>query len=179
MKALQALGIVDIRHGYGTYVGAVPLTGLEAGLTFRGALSARGDLADIRDLLEVREVLETGLVDRVLAARAEVDLPAMEAAVEAMERAAEHGRFAPEQDWAFHEALHRPLGNALVLELLRVFWRVFHSLDAELPGPAGSPAATAGWHRAILEALRAQDATALRAAIREHFNGIRVRVGNG
>lgn len=176
MKALQALGIVDIRHGYGTYVGSVPLSGLEAGLAFRGALSVRGDYTDIRYLLEVREVLESGLVGRVLAAYDQMDFDALGAAVDDMERAADRDRFAPERDWAFHEALYRPLGNPLVLELLGVFWRVFNTLDTELPGPGGSPSATAGWHRRILEALRAKDEPALRAAVVEHFAGIRARV---
>ncbi|WP_028924716.1 FadR/GntR family transcriptional regulator [Pseudonocardia acaciae] len=176
MKALQALGIVDIRHGYGTYVGSVPLSGLEAGLAFRGALSVRGDRADIRDLLEIREVLESGLVDRVLAARDQIDLGALEEHVSAMEREAGHGRYAPERDWAFHETLYRPLGNQLVLELLQVFWRVFNTLDEQLPRADGTPEATAGWHRRILEALRAADEPALRAAVVEHFAGIRSRV---
>ncbi|EID52984.1 transcriptional regulator [Saccharomonospora xinjiangensis XJ-54] len=176
MKALEAVGIVDIRHGYGTYVGSVPLTGLEAGLAFRGALSLRGDYTDIRDLLEVREVLETGLVDRVLGVYDRIDLDALTATVVTMEEEAGQGRYAPEADWRFHEILYRPLGNGLVLDLLRVFWRVFNTLDAELPRADDTPQLTARRHRAILEALRARDEAALRAAVDEHFRGIRARV---
>jgi DNA-binding FadR family transcriptional regulator len=176
MKALEALGIVDIRHGYGTYVGSTALSGLEAGLTFRGALSVQGDYTDIRNLLELREVLEAGLVGRVLAAVGDIDLDALEAAVVEMERAAAEKRYAPDQDWAFHETLYRPLGNALVLDLLQVFWRVFHTLDAQLPRAGDTPAVTAGWHRRILEALRAGEEDAMRAAVVEHFQGIRARV---
>ncbi|GAA5153079.1 FadR/GntR family transcriptional regulator [Pseudonocardia eucalypti] len=177
MKALQAIGIVDIRHGYGTYVGSVPLSGLEAGLAFRGALSVRGDFADIRNLLEVREVLETGLVGRVLAAHDEIDFGALEEIVTAMESEAARGQWAPERDWAFHETLYRPLGNELVLELLEVFWRVFNTLDGQLPEARHGPETTAGWHRRILDALRSRDEPALRAAVNEHFEGIRARVG--
>jgi len=176
MKALEAVGIVDIRHGYGTYVGSVPMSALEAGLTFRGALSVRGDFADMRDLLEVREVMETGLVPRVLAAYDELDLDALESAVAAMERAAARGRYAPDEDWRFHETLYRPLGNALVLDLLQVFWKVFQELDADLPRADNTPETTAAWHRAILEALRTRDEPALRAAADDHFRGIRARV---
>jgi DNA-binding FadR family transcriptional regulator len=176
MKALEALGIVDIRHGYGTYVGSALLSGFEAGLAFRGELSVQGDLADIRDLLEVREVLEAGLVGRTLAAYDRLDLPALEACVEVMEREAEHDRYAPEQDWAFHETLYRPLGNQLVLDLLQVFWRVFRTLDDRLPRAGDTPAETARWHRAILDALRGRDERALHAAVVEHFRGIRARL---
>lgn len=176
MKALEAVGIVDIRHGYGTYVGSVPLSALEAGLAFRGALSVRGDFADMRDLLEVREVMETGLVPRVLAAYDELDLAALDDAVTAMERAAARGRYAPDQDWRFHETLYRPLGNALVLDLLQVFWRVFQDLDENLPRADTTPQTTARWHRAILEALRTKNEPSLRAAVDTHFRGIRTRV---
>lgn len=176
MKALEALGIVDIRHGYGTYVGSAVLSGLEAGLAFRGALSVQGDYTDIRNLLELREVLEAGLVGRVLAAAGEIDLDALESAVAEMERAAADGRYAPAADWAFHETLYRPLGNTMVLDLLKVFWRVFNTLDAQLPRAGDTPAVTAGWHRRILDALRAGDEDAMRAAVVEHFHGIRARV---
>ncbi|WP_394848587.1 FadR family transcriptional regulator [Pendulispora brunnea] len=177
MKALEALGIVDIRHGYGTYVGSVSLSGLETGLAFRTARSLKGDLSDIRDLLELREVLETGLVQRVLAAYDRVDFEGLEECVAAMEARARHGEYAPDADWRFHETLYRPLGNELILDLLRVFWRVFHSLDEELPAADWTPEMVARWHRTILTALRNRDEQGLRAAIDEHFRGIRARVG--
>lgn len=176
MKALEAVGIVDIRHGHGTYVGSVPLEALEAGLSFRGALSVRGDYADIRNLLEVREVLEAGLVGRVLGAYEQLDFAALDAAVTAMEREAEQGRHTPAQDWAFHETLYRPLGNELVLDLLQVFWKVFNALDDDLPRAADTATLTARRHRQILEALRARDEAGLHEAIGEHFRGIRSRL---
>ncbi|MEU3275501.1 FCD domain-containing protein [Saccharomonospora sp. NPDC006951] len=179
MKALEAVGIVDIRHGYGTYVGSVPLSALEAGLAFRSALSVRGDHADIRHLLEVREVLETGLVGKVLGVYDLLDFAALDEAVAEMERAAAGDSYAPEQDWRFHETLYRPLGNDLVLDLLEVFWKVFRTIDPQIPHVADTPAVTAQWHRAILEALRAKDEPALRAAMDEHFRGIRARVTTG
>ncbi|MCT2591621.1 FCD domain-containing protein [Streptomyces sp. N2-109] len=178
MKALEAVGIVDIRHGHGTYVGSVPFEALEAGLSFRSALSVRGDYADIRNLLEVREVLETGLVGRVLGAYDQLDFATLDAAVAEMEREAEQGRHTPSHDWAFHEALYGPLDNALVLDLLQVFWKVFNALDADLPRAADTATVTAGRHRQILEALRAKDEAALHEAISEHFRGIRSRLAN-
>lgn len=178
MKALEALGIVDIRHGHGTYVGSVSLSGLEAGLTFHSVLSARGDLAEIRDLVEVRQVLETGLIPRVLAVADEIDVAGLTEAVTAMETAAEAGEYAPDADWRFHETLYRPLNNKLVLDLLRVFWRVFHSLDPHLPREQASPTINAGWHRAILDALSHRDESALTTAVTEHFRGIRERVAD-
>jgi DNA-binding FadR family transcriptional regulator len=176
MKALQAIGIVDVRHGYGSYVGSAALAGLEAGLSFRGTLSARGDLSDLRDLLEMRELLESGLVGRVLAAHDEIDFAGLEAAVASMEDEAALGRYAPDHDWSFHERLYRPLGNRMVLELLEVFWRVFRTVDPMLPQPGESPAETAALHRRILDALRTGEAGTVQRAIDQHFRAIRGRI---
>ncbi|TCP46805.1 GntR family transcriptional regulator [Tamaricihabitans halophyticus] len=176
IKALEAIGIVEIRHGYGTYVGSLSLSALQAGLAFRSARSMKGDLREIRNLLEVREVLEAGLVSRVLRSYPELDLERLAAAVVEMESAARSGEYAPDADWRFHETLYQSLGNTLVLDLLRVFWTVFNDLDGELPRGEGTPEVTARWHRDIYEALRARDEHALRAAMDEHFRGIRERV---
>jgi hypothetical protein len=59
--------------------------------------------------------------------------------------------------------------------LLQVFWRVFHTLDEQLPRAGDTPAVTAGWHRRILSAPRAGDEPGMRAAVVEHFQGIRAR----
>lgn len=39
VKILDALDIVDVRHGHGTYVGRLSLSALVESLTFRGLLS--------------------------------------------------------------------------------------------------------------------------------------------
>lgn len=178
IKALQALGIVEIRHGHGTYVGSLSLSALEAGLQFRTTLSVGGDLRDVRELLRVREILELGLVPEVLARADELDYATLERAVRTMEREAVHGRHAPELDWLFHKTLYDPLDNNLVTQLLHVFWSVFDKLDDQLPRTTEDPRTTARRHHAILEALRERDERALRAAMDEHFAGIRARVAS-
>src|SRR5687768_17885085 len=67
MKALQAVGIIEIRHGHGTYVGQVTLQSLEDGLAFRMSQSMAGDLRDVANVLEVRQAIEVGLADDVVA----------------------------------------------------------------------------------------------------------------
>jgi DNA-binding FadR family transcriptional regulator len=174
MKSLQAIGIVDIRHGFGTYVGSSSLRSLEAGLAYRATVSARGDLREVLNLLEVRRLVELGLTDRVFA---EVrDLEPLERIVVEMEQRAAAGEYFADLDWRFHEALYEPLGNALVVELLGVFWAVFTRVESELPGHRYTPAAAAGWHRDIYEALRAGDRDHYLAAFGRHFADIGDRV---
>ncbi|WP_229119983.1 FadR/GntR family transcriptional regulator [Enemella evansiae] len=177
LKALQALGIVEVRHGYGTFVGNAGLTALERGLHFRAAMSLRAGLGELRDLLDVREALEVGLAARVVAAVDDAQLAALEEIVQGMQRAAVAGDYFPELDWRFHETLYAPLGNALVTDLLRVFWRVFGDVEAQLPGARYTPVAAAGWHAGILAAVRQQDVGATQRAVATHFADIRERLG--
>lgn len=176
MKALQALGFIEIRHGFGTYVGKPNLESLQAGLTFRMQRSVAGDLAEVSNLLTVRQALEIGLAEEVVDHYHSRDLDRLERIVAAMESEAEVGREFLEHDLAFHVALYEPLGNALVQDLLQVFWRSFHAIDPELPGPDYSPTDAAGWHRRLVEAIEVGDPALYADRMRDHFGGVRVRL---
>lgn len=127
LKALQALDIVDIRHGYGTYVGEASLTPFVDGLTFRTLAQPddKNETGALAEILQVREVLEEGLIRRVAAVLTEPELDRLEAVVAEMEEAGRSGRPFPELDREFHELLYASLGNALVPQLLGAFWTVF------------------------------------------------------
>jgi DNA-binding FadR family transcriptional regulator len=176
MKVLEALGIVDIRHGTGTFVGAGALTSLREGLQFRAALSLNGDLAAIRELAQVRRALESGLAGEVLAARDRLDLAGLRTAVTAIRAAAERGEYDADSDWTFHRLLYAPLDNGLVLELLEVFWTVFRRIDDRLPEGEATPAVIAGWHVDILAAVERGEPGPLAEALTRHFDGIATRV---
>ncbi|WP_208609571.1 FadR/GntR family transcriptional regulator, partial [Streptomyces atriruber] len=156
LKALQALDIVEIRHGHGTYVGQASLTPLADGLTFRALVRLRDDTRALVEILELREVLEEGLMRRVAGALGEAELSRLELLVRGMEEAAAAGRAFPDLDREFHETLYRPLGNELVPQLLGAFWHVFHRV-AGARGWASDPAPelTVTRHRDIVAALRA------------------------
>ncbi|WP_376771274.1 FadR/GntR family transcriptional regulator [Streptomyces boluensis] len=178
LKALQALDIVEIRHGYGTYVGQASLTPLVDGLTFRTLAQVEDDHAALAEILQVREVLEEGLIRRVAGGLTEDRLARLDAIVGRMEESAEAGEPFPDLDRAFHETLYEALGNALVPQLLAAFWHVFHRV-AKVRGwtrdPA--PAITARRHRAILTALRERDVEGAQEAMADHFRGIEARSG--
>ncbi|ACQ79692.1 GntR domain protein [Beutenbergia cavernae DSM 12333] len=176
IKGLQAVGIVDVRHGYGTYVGAGDLQSLEDGLSFRLAVSLDRDLRDVRELLQVRRALEVGLAREVTAYWSTHPMDPLSDVVAEMEAAAASGQYFPDEDWRFHAALYAPLDNRLILELLRVFWRTFHEIDPRLPGPRYTPSDAAGWHRRICDALAAGDPDAAAVAMADHFSGISVRL---
>ncbi|MFD7705834.1 FadR/GntR family transcriptional regulator [Streptomyces sp. NPDC059785] len=176
LKALQALDIVEIRHGYGTYVGQASLTPLVDGLTFRTLARPDDDTSALTEILQVREVLEEGLIRRVAATLSEEELDRLEAIVVRMEEAGDEGLPFPELDREFHELLYASLGNALVPQLLGAFWTVFRRV-AGARGWTDDPAPelTVRRHRDIVTALRARDVESAQRAMADHFRGIEAR----
>lgn len=178
LKALQALDIVEIRHGYGTYVGQASLMPLADGLTFRTLVQLADDTHALAEILQVREVLEEGLVRRVAVLLTDDELSQLESLVRKMEESAGTGAAFPDLDREFHETLYRSLGNELVPQLLGAFWNVFHRV-AGVRGWARDPApeVTVRRHRDIVTALRARDVERAQRAMADHFRGIEARSG--
>ncbi|MFE9643908.1 FadR/GntR family transcriptional regulator [Streptomyces sp. NPDC006365] len=178
LKALQALDIVEIRHGYGTYVGQASLTPLVDGLTFR-TLAQQGDdggALALGDILQVREVLEEALIRRVVGVLSDAELDRLEGVVTRMEEAGRAGLSFPELDREFHELMYASLGNALVPQLLGAFWTVYRRV-AGVQGWTDDPTpdVTVRRHRDIVVALRARDAEGAQRAMAVHFRGIEAR----
>jgi len=176
LKALQAIGIVEIRHGFGMFVGRMSLTGLVDELTFHSRMSLQEERNQLGYLIEIRELLEVGLVGQLIDRGPDLDLSAVEAVLERMEDEARSGQVSPETDRLFHDVLFRPLGNPLVGQLLGAFWDVFHQLRDDLGPPSESPDEVARRHRDIHTAVVGGDRAAAAAAVRAHFDGVRNRL---
>lgn len=174
VRGLRALGIVDIHHGYGTFVGGASLQALSPALTFRALADASpGDLRGLRNLVDLRELVETGVADRLVGSLSEPDLHRLETLCDEMART----ELEPDVDREFHQRLYAALDNPLVGQLVDVFWDAYHAAQSALTLPAvGDSAHTVAQHRAIVAALRAGDTAALRAAMLEHFSDIKHRL---
>ncbi|MYW14412.1 FCD domain-containing protein [Streptomyces sp. SID2955] len=176
LKALQAMGIVEIRHGFGTYVGSMSFAPMIEGLAFRTVAGhCRGE-DSLLQLLELREAMETGLVSRLAGRLPEADLVELEALVRRMEREAAEGAGLAETDRAFHATLYRGLDNVLLGEVLEAFWEAFHRVQRDLVDAPQDPRVTCRQHREILDAVRSGDSLRAERAIREHFGGVRTRL---
>lgn len=175
LKALQALGIVEIRHGFGMYVGDCSLEPLADALVFRGRKSMRSDRHELHELIDLRQALETGLIPQLVGMIDDVALARIRARLADLEKHAGHGEAGDAADRAFHDELYAVLGNQLTSQLLRVFWNVYQDLSNELPSAESNRTEIIRVHRQIYEAVAARDAARARAAIACHFDGIRER----
>lgn len=173
IKALQALGIVQIRHGHGTFVGSAGSEALQTWLLFRTRRRGATDAGRLRDLLEVREMIETELTSRVAVSHRPELIEHLDACVARMRR---KGPDAVRADREFHDLICAEAGFDLARELTGLFWDVYRTVESELGGPASSPASTAKRHQLIVDALIAGDAGLAAEAVHRHFDEVRKRV---
>ncbi|MGW1540449.1 FadR/GntR family transcriptional regulator [Streptomyces sp. NPDC002309] len=176
LKALQAMGIIEIRHGFGTYVGRMSLAPMVEGLAFRTVAGHHRGEDSLRQLLDLREAMETGLVSRLAGRLPDSDLAELEALVDTMDRRAARGAGLAEADRAFHATLYRALDNTLLSEVLEAFWDAFHRVSRDLVEVPGDPRITCRQHREILDAVRAGDSLRAEQAVGDHFRHLRTRL---
>ncbi|MFD4256788.1 FadR/GntR family transcriptional regulator [Streptomyces sp. NPDC058534] len=177
LKALQAVCIVEIRHGYGTYVGSLSLDPFVEGMAFRAAVRQRLGEPSLYELMEVREALEAGLIAQVARVIPQEDIAVLSGLVAEMEHEAERdGRVSAATDRAFHLALYRPINNHLLSEVLDAFWAALRRVRTELADDHQDPEVTCRQHRAIVDAFEARDGERAAEAMRHHFGGIRKRL---
>lgn len=180
LKVLEALGIVEVRHGFGTFVGGNALGSMTRALSFRGCLALYHGGKEALELVEVREALEIGLIRSVIPVMTDEHLALVTRAYEDMAANVESGTWKAEYDQRFHAAIFASLGNELLSRLLDVFWQVYNNiagvLDRVAPLNRGQTTELLDAHRNLYEAVVARDADAAAALMEEHFVGIRGRL---
>lgn len=175
IKTLRALDIVEVRHGYGTFVGQLSLEAMVQSLAFRSLLNPREDQHVLSELVDVRELLETSLAGVLADNFPHSDLLHLRALVAQMQIKADRGEEFLAEDREFHTTLMGATGNSLVGQLNGAFWDV-NAIATGTLGPAQDLPATADAHGAILDAIAAGDADATRDAIRAHYRPARERM---
>lgn len=177
LKGLQALGVLETRHGSGTYVSAMSFEKLADGMVFHAKLGGADDLSMIAELADIREILETALIQRVASAATDDLLDQLDSVVTQMRQRVEAGEDADDLDRRFHSLLYGELRRPLINQLLEAFWRALSAARPVLPRAFMSGHDAVQKHADIVSALRAGDAAAAAAAMHDHFAGTRVWVG--
>ncbi|MFJ9472152.1 FadR/GntR family transcriptional regulator [Streptomyces caniferus] len=176
LKALQAMRIVEIRHGFGTYVGPLTLEPFVEGVAFRAAVRHHQGESSLYELMEVREALEAGLIGTVARDLPAEDLAVLKGLVQRMAEEARGGQVQSATDRAFHLALYRSMGNHLLSEVLDAFWAALRRVREDLFDDGPDPEVTHRQHQEIVDALEAGDGDRAVEAMHRHFDGIRRRL---
>ena len=176
LKVLQALGVIEIRHGFGMFVAPSNFDALADGLTFRGRLSLRHQGLEALQLVDVRQALESGLIASSIDAMTKEQLASIEESVKQMEELAAAGENFVAADAEFHRRLFEPLNNELLINLMGVFWKVYRKIHVEIGAGNEDLAKTAAIHRNIYAAVAAGDKVLSAELLNRHFDGIRRRI---
>jgi DNA-binding FadR family transcriptional regulator len=174
MRALQTMGVVETRHGVGTFVGHFSFDSFTDGLAFQIDIDRqddRGMARDLHELVAIREVLESALVARLAGTYSPDEMAALYDLTAVMERRAAEGEMFANEDWHFHELLYRHAGNRLLIRLLESFWTVCDRVRQSKPSPEYLQT-TARHHRELVDALAAGDSEGSARAMTVHFWGI-------
>lgn len=177
ISRLQAAGLVETRHGVGTFV--LPASSQPAHpLDFSTVVTIR----DVLAMLELRISLETEAAGLAAVRRTEEQLERMRLAVQAFEDGVNRGETSVEPDYEFHlqialathnkyfEDFYRHLGTATIPRT-----RLDTSQFAPEPGQSYLYR-TNREHENILDAIARQDPQAASAAMRMHLTNSRERL---
>lgn len=176
ISKLQAAGLVQTRHGIGTFV-----VGLGDTAPFRVAPEQLATLRDVIALLELRIGIETEAAGLAAMRRTPQNLQAMRAAIDAFARAVERGRDAVGPDFQFHLEIARATQNSHFAELMNTLGTTIiprARLDASAALSEERRSYLLGVnreHESILDAIDAQDPESARAAMRTHLANSRER----
>ena len=176
ISKLQAGGMVETRHGIGTFV-----VGVGDGSAFRIEPQQLGTLRDVIAVLELRIGIESEAAGLAAQRRTEANLLAMRAAVQAFAAAVEEGRDAVAADFQFHSEIARATQNEHFAGLMATLGAQIIPRARLEPADAIDPQRQAylrrvnAEHESIVDAIAAQDAEAARAAMRTHLANSRER----
>lgn len=176
LSKLQAAGLVETRHGVGTFV-----TGLGDASVFQVRADQLGTLQDVIAVLELRIAVETEAAALAATRRTSDHLQRMRDAVQAFESAIDAGRDAVGPDLAFHQEIARATRNPRFEDLFAALGAGAIPRARLAADPAAEQAQRAYLrrvnleHTSILEAIASGDAEAARAAMRTHLANSRER----
>lgn len=165
IRGLQAKGLVDVRAGRPAVVTATTASHVSESIR----LFVRGNSKDSLDpekISEVRATLEVRMTELAAVRATDTDLEQMEIVLAAM--AADVGR-ASEHDAKFHRLIAAATQNVLFVILLDTVGDVLMEIRRGSLALEGRRGRALVEHRRILDALRARDVPAARAAMEHHL----------
>ena len=179
ISKLQASGLVETRHGVGTFV-----VGMGDASVFRIAPEQFATLRDVVAMLELRIGVETEAAGLAAQRRTAQNLLVMRDALDAFTQAVEAGRDAVSADFQFHQEIARATQNPHFASLMATLGTMIiprARLDPSLPSCPPDEERLAylrrvnAEHLSILDAIENHDGDAARAAMRTHLANSRER----
>jgi GntR family transcriptional repressor for pyruvate dehydrogenase complex len=165
IKTLNALGLLDVRQGSGTYL-AASSSGLLPKVIEWGLLLGE---RSARDLMESRRLLEVDIAGLAAERRDDEAMAALRTAFGKMQTAGGDIPAYVEADVEFHLALANASGNQVLADVLRSIRSLLDVWARRVLEAAGETASSLKMHEPILKAVAKGDPDAARSAMRRHM----------
>ncbi|MEV6637761.1 FadR/GntR family transcriptional regulator [Actinoplanes sp. NPDC051470] len=162
---LEVQGLIETRHGGGTYLvrGTLDVEPVEQLVERRKQLP---------DVLDAREALETKLAELAAERRTADELEDIRQALDFMRDEVAEGGFGMEGDRRFHAAVTAAAHSSLLAEFMKsIAGQITESRTESLRQP-GRPPRSLAQHTAIYEAIAAGEPKKAAAAMRKHVRTV-------
>ncbi|MFC4767730.1 FadR/GntR family transcriptional regulator [Effusibacillus consociatus] len=166
-SALQAKGLIDIRHGEGTFVRSIGLENFQEPMNI---CLLKGD--DLVELLEVRKILEVGAAEMAARNRTEEDLQELRAALDMMGAFQESEPESVEADFRFHMAVAKASGNSMLVSLIQTIAPTMQSMMNRMRAVAGPSRDLLYQHILIYREIEAQQPDKARQTMYDHIANV-------
>ena len=150
LRILEAMGFIEIRAGYGSYVkdSIVVPSRLHKLIDL-----VQGDEYSV-DLMEARELIESQIAFIAAESATPEDIADLEAIVDGQAASIESGSSTVEGNIEFHLRLTQATGNRVLVELQQIFFQLSHDTIVQLFRVPGRPEESLRQHRAIIQAVK-------------------------
>jgi len=168
LRMLETIGLLETRHGQGTFPHELDVTRLVAPLA--SVLTSRHDLQE--ELLDVRRMFEPAVARAAAMRVTEEDLTDLQRILDTQRRKLKSGRSAIVEDTAFHAALARATRNRAVVRIMATLNDLLIESRTLTLKQKGRPEKSIQGHEAVVAALRRRDPDAAARAMHNHIEQI-------
>lgn len=170
MRALEAMGIIEVKPGSGSFVRRAQAG--QAGSSWVPWLL--GHWQEIMELVELRQALETRAAHLAAMRASATQIEAIATTLDRMAAAIEAGdaEAIVVADKAFHEMVAEASGNKLIANVLNLANAALSETRGAILSLPGRPDKSLAEHRLIWEAITARDPERAAEAVLHHIEGV-------
>lgn len=174
LRKLEALDIVTVHQGRGSFVGEMSMQPLVETLVLRTALQHSSGDKSLSEVVALRRALDIGISREIVTAMKGTKNPEIWQLVNTMAEKAKMGESYLQEDIDFHSAMLKYLNNDLLQQLMSAMWLINQTIIPKIDqGSDQNLKTTAGAHRMMLEAAEAGDWEAYLKALEQHYAPIK------
>lgn len=168
LKRLESLGVLDIRHGSGVYVGRHPDVLVVSNPVYSGVASKQV----VIDLLQARRAIEVATAGLAAEQATAAHIRTMSDLLDDAGQNLANDEQLSASNMGFHRQIAEASGNVVFAQLLDVLTTLFQNEQRLILDVYGSRDQDHAEHRDILDAIRRHDPAAARQRMGDHLKGI-------